>query len=315
MSASLSWFLMTTLRQTVTNTHIVLHAFRNLSAGIVVLGAAAVFAQADAVQALATLPGFDFSKLSPAAKKELSAVLTDEFDYCGRPLTVMAALKKGNACGHTRRLVGLAAKLADEGTPSSDILLQLSRYNQAFAKSRQVFKVDDRMCAGPKESQAVIVEFSDFECPHCAAARPILKEFVKQKTTVRLCYMPFPLQGHPYSTLAGQAALFARDQGKFWKMHDALFENQLALSEGFIKQLVAKHDLDVKAFAKAVENGQYVDELEATKEAGRLAGVEATPAVFINGRKLVLNLSIDVLGLALEDETEWLAGNRNWPSN
>jgi protein-disulfide isomerase len=272
-------------------------------------------AQADAARVLSDVPGFDFSRLPGAAKKELVSVLTDEFDYCGRPLTLLASLKKGDACKHTRRLVGLGATLAAEGAPATEIIVSLSKYNQGFNKSRATFKPDERQCMGSKDPKVTIVEFSDFECPFCAAARPILEDYVKQRTNVRLCWMAYPLPQHANGVIAGQAALFARDAGKFWAMHDALFDNQLSLSEDFIKQLVSKQGLDLKAFEKAVAAKKYVDELEMSKEAGKKAGVESTPSIYVNGRKYPLGLNVESLSLAVDDELDWLTGNSAWPSN
>ncbi len=270
---------------------------------------------ADPARVLADVPGFDFSRLSAPAKRELASVLTDEFDYCGRPLTLLGSLKKGDACKHTRRLVGYAATLAAEGSAATEIIVQLSKYNQSFARARATFKPDERQCLGPKDAKVTLVEFSDFECPFCAAARPVLEAFVKGRPNVRLCMLPFPLQQHPNSALAGQAVLFARDAGKFWPVHDALFDNQLSLSEGFIKQLLGKQGFDVKAFEKAVAANKYVAELTASKEAGKAAGVESTPALYVNGRKYPLALAADTLGLAVDDELDWLAGNNAWTSN
>lgn len=261
------------------------------------------------------VPGFDFSRLPAPAKKELSAVLTDEFDYCGRPLTLLASLKKGDACKHTKRLVGYAASQAAEGAAANEIIVQLSKYNQGFSRPRSTFTVDDRTCLGPKDAKVTVVEFSDFECPFCAAARPLVEELPKTRPNVRVCWSPFPLQQHPNAMLAGQAALFARDAGKFWAMHDALFDNQLTLSEATIKGLVTKLGLDLKAFEAAVKANKYVDELLASKEAGKAAGVDATPTLFINGRKFALGLSADTLALTIDDELDWLAGNSAWPSN
>jgi protein-disulfide isomerase len=261
------------------------------------------------------VPGFDFSRLPSAAKKELSAVLTDEFDYCGRPLTLLASLKKGDACKHTKRLVGYAASEAANGAAANEILVALSKYNQSFGKARATFKVDERACMGPKDARVTLVVFSDFECPFCAAARPMLEELVKAKPNARLCWSAFPLQQHPNATLAGQAALFARDHGKFWAMHDGLFDAQLSMSEATIKGLVTKLGLDLKAFEKAVAASKYVDELNASKEAGKLAGVDSTPSVYVNGRKFALGLSADTLSLTIDDELEWLAGNSAWPAN
>ncbi|HEY1087218.1 MAG TPA: thioredoxin domain-containing protein [Archangium sp.] len=281
-----------------------------------VLSAGLVQAQPnDPARVLSDVPGFDFGRLPAPAKRELATLLTDEFDYCGRPLTLLASLKKGDACKHTKRLVGLAAMQAAEGAAANEIIVSLSKYNQGFIKPRATFKVDERQCVGPKDAKVTLVEFSDFECPFCAAARPILEEFVQKKQNVRLCMMPFPLQQHPNAAYAGQAVLYARDAGKFWPVHDALFENQLSLSEDVIKKLLAKQGLDVKGFEKAVEAKKFLPELEASKDAGKKAGVESTPSIYVNGRKYPLGLSAETLSLAVDDEIDWLAGNAAWPSN
>lgn len=261
------------------------------------------------------VPGFDFSRLAPAARRTLSTVLTDEFDFCGRPMTLLASLKKGDACAHTKRLVGLAASLAAEGAGADEVLLQLAKYNQGFNRPRARLTPDERVCQGPKDARVTVVEFSDFECPFCAAARPLVEKLVKLRPQVRVCWAAFPLQQHPFATLAGQAALFARDHGRFWAVHDGLFENQSSMSEATIKKLVGGAGLDVKAFEAAVKAGAYVDELAASREAGRAAGVDSTPSVFVNGRKFSLGLSQDTLLLSIDDELDWLAGNSAWPSN
>lgn len=289
--------------------------FVSLVTVTLVLASTAVQAQQDPSRALADVPGFDFGRLPAPAKRELASVLTDEFDYCGRPLTLLASLKKGDACKHTRRLVGLAATLAAEGSAASEIIVSLSKYNQGFNKGRATFKPDERQCLGPKDAKVTLVEFSDFECPFCAAARPILEDYVKARPQVRLCWMAYPLPMHPNAVFAGQAALFARDAGKFWQLHDALFDNQLSISEDFIRQLLGKQGLDVKAFDKAVAAKKYVDELEASKDSGKKAGVDSTPSIYVNGRKYTLGLNVESLSLAVDDELDWMTGNSAWPSN
>ena len=289
--------------------------FVSLVTVTLVLASTAVQAQQDPSRALADVPGFDFSRLPAPAKRELASVLTDEFDYCGRPLTLLASLKKGDACKHTRRLVGLAATLAAEGSAASEIIVSLSKYNQGFNKGRATFKPDERQCLGPKDAKVTLIEFSDFECPFCAAARPILEDYVKARPQVRLCWMAYPLPMHPNAVFAGQAALFARDAGKFWQLHDALFDNQLSISEDFIRQLLGKQGLDVKAFDKAVAAKKYVDELEASKDSGKKAGVDSTPSIYVNGRKYTLGLNVESLSLAVDDELDWMTGNSAWPSN
>jgi protein-disulfide isomerase len=280
-----------------------------------VLSAAAAVAGGNDAARVLDLPGLDFSKLPPAAQRELSTVFTDEFDYCGRPLTLFASLKKGDSCKHTRRMAALAAGYSNDGQPAQETINALARYNMSFTHKRHTFKIDERACKGPKDAKITMVEFSDFECPYCNAARPMLEEVLKSRPQVRLCWMPFPLGAHANAIPAGQAALFARDHGKFWQVHDTLFDNQLALSEGAIKDIVKKAGLDGDGFAKAMAAGKYKDELEAAKEAGKSAGVDSTPTVYLNGRKLTLLISMEALLTTVDDELEWAGANGSWPSN
>jgi len=289
-----------------------------LSALVLVLTTAPGVASAqagDPSRLLSDLPGFDFSRLPAAAKKELVTVLTDEFDACGRPLTLMASLKKGDACKHTRRLVGYAAFQASEGAAATEVLNALAKYNQTFSAKRARLTVDERQCVGPKNAKVTMVEFSDFECPYCNAARPMIEEVIKARPQVKVCFATFPLAIHPNAMLAGQAALFARDHGKFLTMSNALFDNQTALNEGLIRALVKKIGLDEKAFDKAVADKRYLEELNASKEAGKAGGVDSTPSVFVNGRKVTLSFSVETMLLALDDELDWLSGNSSWNGN
>ena len=316
MSVALRSF--TRRRWVATTNRIVPQSLRNLRTFLLVgcLALALPATAQELVRALGDVPGFDFSRLPAPAKRELGSVLTDEFDYCGRPLTLLASLKKGDACKHTKRMVAYAANLASEGTSASEIIVQLSKYNQSFVSpKRNAFKLDDRVCVGPKDAKVTMLEFSDFECPYCAAARPIVEELAKNRPSVRLCYGPFPLSSHPHAILAGQAALFARDNGKFWALHDALFENQTSISEEMIKQQLTKLGLDAAQFSKAVAAGKYVDELKASKEAGIAAQVESTPTIFINGKKTALPLSAETLLFMVDEELEWVSANNSWPKD
>lgn len=259
----------------------------------------------DPARTLADIPGFDFSKLSPRAASEFATVLTDEFDYCGKPLTLLATLKNGDACPHTRRMVSLAAQLASSGLGSQEILVALGNHTQSFGRARAKFRIDERSCIGAANAQVTLVEFSDFECPFCAQARPLFESLVKQRQDVRLCWIAFPLPQHPNANVAGQAALFARDNGKFWEMHDALFINQSALSPSVIRTLVGKAGLDVKAYDKAVAARRYLDDLTAQRAQGEAAGVDQTPTIYLNGRKHALDYTKGELAVSIDDEKDW----------
>jgi predicted DsbA family dithiol-disulfide isomerase len=267
----------------------------------------------NAAQVLKGIPGLDFSSLSSSAQRELAGVLSDEFCYCGCPHTLGACLKTHPTCKHARRMALLGASDAAAGSPAVEIILKLSKYYLSFREPRLSLKVDERLCTGKKEAKVTLVEFSDFQCPHCAAARPILEKLAQANAaTMRFCFAPFPLPNHPDSGTAAQAALFARDRGKFWEMHDLLFENQTRLNPEQLRSLASKVGLAPAELGKAIDSNRYVEELSSWKEAGNRAGVDATPTVYLNGRKFNLALGAEALQRTVEDEIEWMSNKNSW---
>jgi predicted DsbA family dithiol-disulfide isomerase len=268
---------------------------------------------AAAPAALPSIPGMDFSALPAPAQKELATVLTDSFCYCGCPHSLGACLRTHGGCKHAKRMALLGAREAAAGAPGFEITTGLEKYYQSFREPRRPLNVDERQCKGPKDAPVTVVEFADFECPYCGATAPVLAKLVKDlQGKVRVCYAPFPLQGHANAIPAGQAALFARDKGRFWEMHDLLFENQTSLSPATIKQLATQVGLNAAELQKAFDEKKYLDELNGFKETGKGAGVDATPTLFINGRKYVLSINSDALAHTVEDEQEWAANKGAW---
>ena len=257
------------------------------------------------------VPGMDFSSLQPSQKKELGTVFDDEFCYCGCPHTVGQCLRTHSPCKHAKREAALAASLAADGMGASEISVELGKYYQGFHESHTLTP-DPKMCRGDAKAKVTVIEFADFECPYCGAARPMLEKFAKAHPEVRLCYLPFPLMQHPNAIPAGQAALFARDHGKFWQMYDALFENQTGLSKPKIIDLAEKLGLDGKALKKVLDSQQYVDELQGSRQNGINAGVQGTPTLFMNGHPMTLAPKPEYLAHAVEDELEWDAHGSAW---
>ena len=251
------------------------------------------------------LDWLDTRALTPEARKELATVLSDEFCYCGCPHALGACLKMHD-CRHARRMTLLAAADAAQGVPAVETIVSLGNHYRGFSQKRAAFKVDPRQCTGPVDAPVMLVEFSDFECPFCNAARPMLKQLLAgAKGNVRLCYAAFPLSSHPNGVPAANAVLFARDAGKFWEMHDALFDHQAGLSPARISELGKELGLDPKALSRAMAEGKYKAEIDASREAGLAAGVDATPSIYMNGRKHVLPFDLATLAHSVEDELEW----------
>ncbi|MBN1209299.1 MAG: thioredoxin domain-containing protein [Myxococcaceae bacterium] len=262
--------------------------------------------------ALTGIPGMDFSALPPAAQRELATVFSDEFCYCGCPHTLGACLKQHTGCRHAKRMARLAAINVAEGDAATEVIVNLSRYYASFRGARAELKVDPRMCMGDANAPVTLAEFSDFECPYCAHARPLLEEFArKHADKVRFCYLPFPLSIHANALPAGQAALWARDQGKFWEMHDALFAHQANLAPAALPAIADKIGLPGAKLQEALKAGTYKDELERFRSMGNAANITGTPALFFNGRPYALELGLEAEKLAhsVEDELEWRANN------
>ncbi|WP_240356085.1 DsbA family protein [Myxococcus eversor] len=274
-------------------------------------------APTDPAAALSGIPGMDFSSLSAASKRELATVLSDEFCYCGCPHTLGACLKSHNTCRHAKRMARVAARMVSEGSPATEVIVQLSQYYGAFREQRAQFKVDDRMCMGAAAAPVTVVEFSDFECPYCAKARPVLEAFAKKNPVqVRFCYLPFPLANHVNALPAAQAALWARDQGKFWQMHDALFAHQENLKPEALPALAKELGLDGAKLAAVLKSDAYKQELEGFRNQGRSAGLSGTPTVYFNGRALDLSfIQDDLLNHSLEDELEWVTNKNAWAAD
>jgi len=268
---------------------------------------------------LSGLPGMDFSALPPAARRELSTVFTDEFCYCGCPHTLGQCLRGHTTCQHARRMARLAARQAASGTPATDIIVALSEYYASFRAPRKKLEVDPRMCMGDANAPVTLVEFFDFECPYCGKARPVLESFAKKNASkVRLCAVPFPLPMHPNALPAGQAALWARDQGKYWEMHDALFERAQNLTAATIVESANKLGLKGAELQKVLQAGTYAKELDRYKALGNSANIQGTPSLFFNGRlyeSQQMGLTEDVLTHTLEDELEWRANGNAWAAD
>jgi predicted DsbA family dithiol-disulfide isomerase len=140
---------------------------------------------------------------------------------------------------------------------------------------------------GDAKAPITIVEFSDFECPFCGRAEDAVKKVLSTYGgKVRLVYRDYPLPFHGHAQKASEAALCAQDQGKYWEMHEKLFANQRALEVAQLKQHAKELGLEAGKFDKCLESGEKKAEVDASKKAGEEAGVNGTPAFFINGRPL-----------------------------
>ncbi|MGJ9419355.1 DsbA family protein [Massilia sp. CMS3.1] len=140
---------------------------------------------------------------------------------------------------------------------------------------------------GSCDAQVTLVEYGDFECPYCARAHAALSELMQEHgERVALVYRHLPLGDvHPFATPAAEAAEAAGAQGKFWEMHDALFENQGRFDEDALPALASNLGLDAGRFASELADGTHSARVEQQAEGGRALGARGTPSFFINGER------------------------------
>lgn len=171
----------------------------------------------------------------------------------------------------------------------------------AFSQSDQPKNVDPalimgdaRFSKGPTSAKVTIVEFSDLQCPACKAVEPMVRQVTdKYPNDVRLIYRQFPLvQIHKNAQRAALAAEAVGEMGKFWQMHDILFDNQeewaeLSPDEVKVKfdSYLAKIAVDKSEFEKRIGSQEVSDRITKDISDGTKAGVDATPTFYVNGQK------------------------------
>jgi protein-disulfide isomerase len=144
-----------------------------------------------------------------------------------------------------------------------------------------------RPSKGPADAPIELIEFSDFQCPFCGRAFPIVKQVMAAYgDRIRLIYRHYPLPIHPRARPAAEAAACAADQGKFWEYHDRLFQNQDKLEDADLKAHAVAVGLDATKFDACYDAKAHKADVDADIQAGNDAGVTGTPAFFINGRLL-----------------------------
>lgn len=140
---------------------------------------------------------------------------------------------------------------------------------------------------GPADAALTLVEYGDYQCPYCGAAYPVVKEV--QKTLgkkLRFVFRNFPLtQAHPYALIAAEAAEAAALQGKFWEMHDLLFEEQHLLKPEIIPAWANRIGLNVVQFGNDIKKDVVEKRIQEDRRSGIRSGVNGTPTFFVNGSR------------------------------
>lgn len=256
---------------------------------------------AQAVKTGDSLPGVDLSGLSPAQKAIAVKILQDRGCPCGCSMKIAACRQADPSCSYSAGTADLVLAAAKQGKTEQQIRTEAEASKWAHIQPPKV--LDDQVTIpvagspelGPPNAAITLVEFSDFQCPYCAAAVPQIQAVMKAyPTQVKLIFKQFPLSNHPQADLAATAALAAQKQGKFWQLHDAMYQSQDDLSRRAILAMAAQVGIDVKRMEDDMDSTAIRETVVRDVQDGNKAGVEGTPTIFVNGQRYngAINLSI-----------------------
>jgi protein-disulfide isomerase len=138
---------------------------------------------------------------------------------------------------------------------------------------------------GDDDAPVTLVEYGDYQCPYCGAARKVVRELLaREHGDVRLVFRHFPLtQVHPMAEMAAEAAEFFGERGQFWPAHEAMYANQERLGPDLLAAVCETVGLDAQELREALEAGTYAQKVQADFMGGVRSGVNGTPTFFING--------------------------------
>src|SRR5262245_7406157 len=166
---------------------------------------------------------------------------------------------------------------------------------------------------GPTDARVTLVEYGDYECPHCGRAYPIVKEVQERLgATLRFVFRNFPLsESHPHAEHAAEAAEGAAAQGRFWEMHDTLYEHQRALEDRHLVGYAGGLGLDAARFEAELRSRVHKPRVREDFLSGVRSGVNGTPTFFINGIRFDDSWDPDTLTEALRAAARVPASRRS----
>lgn len=234
--------------------------------------------------AIEDLEAIDTSILTSGEKRNWVRLINDLLSPCGEPISVARCVEEERSCAQCVPAATYIGRLVAEGHDRSEIR---DHYRNRYDEDRHhEIDLEGAPIRGAlMGADVTIVEFSDFECPFCRQAHPILGRVAREHSDrVAFAFKHYPLAMHEHARPASRAAIAAQKQGKFWEMHDLLFENQHSLAPSDLEAYATQLGLDLERFRADMESDETDALIERNRAEGRELGVDGTPRVFVNGR-------------------------------
>jgi protein-disulfide isomerase len=227
-------------------------------------------------------PGIDVSKLDDFQKKVFFRVVNSESSICGQAQSLIQSAKKD--CRRSYNGVRYVARLVEQGYTDSEISEALSkRYRVTTPKA---IDVSNAPMKGNPAAKVTLVEFADYECPHCKRLQPVLRQILEEfPNDVKVYFKHYPLPQHTNARLAAEAAVAAYQQKKFWPFQDRLWDKQDELSPAEIEKIAKESGLDVSKFRQDLDSQAVKARVQQDRADGQALGLQATPTLYIDGRE------------------------------
>ena len=229
-------------------------------------------------------PGIDLSKLDEFERKVFFRVVNHESSACSKGHSLIYSAKHDSACRASFYAVRYVVHLVDSGFTDSEIGERLEKRFRAprfphIDVSAAPFK-------GNPSGRVTVVEFVDYECPHCKHAQTLMRQVVEEYPhDVKVYFKHFPLSSHTNSRLAAEGSVAAHKQGKFWPFNEKVWANSEFLTPAALEKAAKDVGLDVTRWRADLESEAVKGRVQADKSEGNDLGVIATPSIYINGRK------------------------------
>ncbi|MGH9866918.1 MAG: DsbA family protein [Candidatus Polarisedimenticolia bacterium] len=252
-------------------------------------------AAAGAKQYREGLAGVDFTGLSNTQKEAALDILNANNCDCGCGMTIAQCRVEDKTCGRSPQLAKTVVDSVKAGKDAATVAAALKGMQAAAAPQQPAapatptkpvtISMDNAQVQGNAKAKATLVEFADYQCPYCVRAVDVVKQLqAKYPNDLKYVYKQFPLTSiHKFAEPASRAGLAAARQGKFWQMHEKLFQNSRALDDASLKKYAGELGLDAAKFANDFADPAIAKMVQADLTEGGSLGVGGTPTFFVNG--------------------------------
>jgi 2-hydroxychromene-2-carboxylate isomerase len=248
-----------------------------------------------------TLPsGIDIGKLDEFERKVFFRVANSESSVCGKGHSLLVSAKSDPTCRKSFYALRYVAKLVDSGYTDSEITEKLER---RYRLGKQTIDVSTAPSKGNPGARVSIIEFVDYECPHCRLAQELLRQAMEANPNeVKVYFKHYPLSSHTNARIAAEAATAAHKQGKFWAYNDKVWALSDMLSPAALDKIAKEVGLDMAKYRSDKDGDEIKKRVQKDRDDGQAIGIHSTPTIFLNGRKYADHLEFANLKDWIDEE-------------